>query len=141
MTRTALLGITAGATLVLGAGGWAAADALRPAHTSGDAPRGALQVRYEIRREPAYAPPPPTEATRLEVMSTAPATAIEDGVLSAQAAAALRSIQAEDAARTAAALADVRAEEARIDRETQAALRAGREGDGAPAPSEPASDD
>ena len=91
-----------------------------------------LRVVYEVRREPAYTPPPPTEETRLEVLGAYTPTRVEDGVLSAQAGEALRSLQAEDAARTASALAAIRAQDVRIDRETAAALEDVRDAAGDP---------
>lgn len=121
MGRTSLVAIAAaGVALGLGAGGWAAAEASnRGAAPASD---GRLVIRYEVRRAPAYTPPPPSEATRLDVLSATPATTVDDGVLSAQAAAAYRSLQAEDDARRAAALADIRAQDAVADRETARAL-------------------
>lgn len=124
MTRTSMLGFAAAAVLTLGLGGWAAAGASQPAPApvrDGQGPH-LLQVRYEVRREAPYLPPPATEATRLDVLSAQAPTVVEDGVLSAQAGDALRSVQAEEAARTAAAMAAIRAEDARIDRETAAAM-------------------
>lgn len=120
MGRTSLVAIAAaGVALGLGAGGWAAAEASnRGAAPASD---GRLVIRYEVRRAPAYAPPP-SEATRLDVLSAMPATTVDEGVLSAQAAAAYRSLQAEDDARRAAALADIRAQDAVADRETARAL-------------------
>ncbi len=124
----------AGAALVamLGLGGWAAASAPHPAAATASDGR-VLQVRYELKREAPYVAPPATEATRLDVLDARSPIVVEDGVLSAQAGEALRSLQAEDAARTAQAMATVRAEDARIDRETTSALDAGVRG-GAPAP-------
>ncbi len=101
----------------LGLGGWATASA--PRHVAASAGR-VLQVRYEVRHVPAYVPPEATEATRLEVLNVLPPTRVEDGVLSAQAGDALRSVQAEDAARTAAAMEAIRAQDARFARETSA---------------------
>ena len=130
MTRTSMIATAAGAALALALGGWAAADAARPAGAGPASAGRVLEVRYELRREPAYVPPPPSEATRLDVLNALPPTAIEEGVLSAQAGEALRSLQAQDAARSAAALAAIRAEGARIDRETAAALAGPRATDG-----------
>lgn len=121
MTRNSVLVIGGLAVVAIGLAGWGAAAAIRPVHVRASDGR-VLQVRYEVRREPAYAPPPPAEATRLDVLNPQSAVVIEDGVLSAQAGQALRSLQAEDDARTAAALGAVRAQDARIDRDTAAAL-------------------
>lgn len=120
MTRTSMLTTAAAVAAALGLGGWAA-GALHPSHAAASDGR-TLQLRYEVRRPPAYAPPPPTEAARIDVLNPQAPTTVEEGVLSAQSGEALRSLQTEDAARTTAALATVRADDARVDRETAAAL-------------------
>lgn len=122
MTRTSMLATAAVAATALGLCGWAVAEVLRPVAHEVAADGRRLELRYEIRREAPYAPPPPTEATLLQVLTPQAPTRVEDEVLSAQAGDALRSLQAEDAARNAAALASIRAEDARIDRETASQL-------------------
>ncbi len=142
MTRKARIAAGAAGAGMLGMlatalGGWAAAGVSRPPPAATAFEGRGLQLRYEVRREPAYVPPPPADATRLDVLDAQAATRVEDAVLSSQAGYALRALQSEDAARAASALAEVRAADARIDREAAAALadeRASHRADDLPAP-------
>lgn len=98
----------------VGLAGWAGSAALRPGDGAASAGR-VLALRYEVRREPTYVPPPVAEETRLATLAPTSATTVDEGVLSAQAMSALRSLQAAEDARAAAARSALRLENVRLD--------------------------
>ena len=121
--------VLAAAVALLGGSGLAVASAA--SHPEPASAGRLLSFEYATVRAPRYAPPPPTEETRLDVRP--PASLYEHAeVLSPEADATWRGMQAEDARRMAVALAEVRASDRRLDRELRASLAQARYDDASP---------
>lgn len=108
----------AAAVLLLGGSGLAVASAA--SHPEPASAGRLLAFDYVLARGPSYTPPPPTEATRLDVR---PPAALYVPAVTPAADAIWLATQADDARRMAAALAEVRAADRRFDREMAAQLR------------------
>lgn len=128
--RVFAAGAIAGAVLLVGGSTLAVAStAIHPEPASAGR---LLSFEYATVRAPRYTPPPPTEETRLDVRP--PATLYQHvEVLTPEADATWKAMQADDARRMAVALAEVRASDRRLDRELNAQLRAARYEDRRPA--------
>ena len=113
----------AGAVVIAGLGLWGLASAQAAvSHPEAASGGRVMEVRYEVRREAAYTPPPPSEATRLDTLPGGTALVAADALVAPEVAIAWKTLQVDESQRMRESLAAIHAEDRRIDREMRASL-------------------